>query len=63
MRKVDASAIERFVQNHSDSGATPALYFSAQADGKVAFLPQQYVAKGQAGDYANVVCATPCLMI
>lgn len=57
MRKVDAGAIENFLQKYTDSGATRGLYFSASADGKVVFLPQQYVAKGKAGDFANVVRA------
>jgi acetylcholinesterase len=56
MRKVDAGAVELFLQNHTDTNASPVLYFSAAADGKVAFLPAQYVAKGTAGDFTNVVC-------
>ncbi|MCJ1403876.1 hypothetical protein MMC11_007099 [Xylographa trunciseda] len=54
MRKVDAGAIEKFLQNYTDSATTPALYFSPVADGKIAFLPQQYVAMGEAGEFANV---------
>lgn len=55
MRKIDANVIEKFLLNYTDSGATPPLYFSAVADNKIAFLPQQYVAKGTAGDFANLV--------
>lgn len=57
MRDIDAGVIERFLQNHSDSGASSILYFGPSADGKVAFLPQQYVIKGQAGDFADLVRA------
>jgi len=55
MRKIDASTIEKFLLNYTDSGATPPVYFSASVDGKVAFLPQQYIAMGEAGNYANLV--------
>ena len=59
MRKVDAGIIEDFLQNYTDSGAMPRLYFSASADRKVAFLPQEFVAKGKSGDFANLVLAPP----
>ena len=58
MRKIDAGTIEKFIQNYTDSRVSPVLYFSASADGKLAFLPQEFVAKGNAGEYANLV-ATP----
>lgn len=57
MRTVDAGAIEAFLQNYTDSAISPALYFSAVADGKIAFLPHQYLAMGEAGDFADVVCS------
>ena len=44
MRKVDADKIESFLQKHSDSGASPTLYFAAAADGKTAFTKAQYSA-------------------
>ena len=55
MRNVDAGSIEKFLQNYSDSAITPALYFNPVADGKIGFLPQQYVAMGEAGEFADVV--------
>ncbi|KAJ5594744.1 uncharacterized protein N7459_000952 [Penicillium hispanicum] len=44
MRKVDAGKIETFLQQHSDSGATPTLAFIPAADGKTAFTQAQYAA-------------------
>ena len=55
MRTVDAEKIEFFLQDHVDRNATPPLYFSPAADNKTAFLPAEYVARGRAGRYANVV--------
>lgn len=55
MRSIDAGVIESFLQTHSQSNAKPSLYFSPSADGKVTFTPQEYVSKGRAGEYADVV--------
>ena len=55
MRKIDAGVIEKFIGTHTDRNATPSLYFGPSADGKVIFTPQQYLSKGKAGDYANLV--------
>lgn len=55
MRSIDAGVIENFLQTHSQSNATPSLYFSPSADGKVIFTPQEYLSKGKAGEYADVV--------
>ena len=55
MRSIDAGVIENFLQSHSQSNATPSLYFSPSADGKVIFTPQEYLSKGKAGEYADVV--------
>ncbi len=55
MRSIDAGVIENFLQTHSQSKATPSLYFSPSADGKVIFTPQEYLSKGKAGEYADVV--------
>ncbi|KAI4860816.1 para-nitrobenzyl esterase [Hypoxylon rubiginosum] len=54
MQKVDAELIEQVLFNYTDSGATPALYFGPQADGKIVFTPAEYLSKGEAGDYADV---------
>lgn len=54
MRAVSADDIEKVLLNAASS-ATPALYFSAQADGKIVFTPEEYLARGKAGKYANVV--------
>lgn len=56
MQKVDADLIEEVLFNYTASGTTPALYFGPQADGKIVFTPAEYLSKGEAGDYANVVC-------
>ena len=55
MRSIDAGVIENFLQTHSQSNATPSLYFQPSADGKVIFTPQEYLSKGKAGEYADVV--------
>lgn len=55
MRGVDADRIEAVIENHAVSGATPGLYFQARADGKLFFTPEEYVAMGAAGQFANVV--------
>ena len=55
MRSIDADVIENFLQTHSQSNATPSLYFQPSADGKVIFTPQEYLSKGKAGEYADVV--------
>ena len=55
MRSIDADVIENFLQTHSQSNATPSLYFSPSADGKVIFTRQEYLSKGKAGEYADVV--------
>ncbi|KAL8665706.1 MAG: hypothetical protein Q9202_002016 [Teloschistes flavicans] len=54
LRTVDAGLIESFLQDHGDRSLTPVLYFGPTADNKTAFLPQDYVAKGRAADYANL---------
>ncbi len=55
MRSIDAGVIENFLQTHSESKATPSLYFQPSADGKVIFTRQEYLSKGRAGEYADVV--------
>lgn len=60
LRTVDAGLIESFLQDHGDRSLTPVLYFGPTADNKTAFLPQDYVAKGRAADYANVVSVDHC---
>ena len=55
MRSIDAGVIENFLQTHSESNATPSLYFMPSADGKLIFTPQEYLSKGKAGEYADVV--------
>ena len=55
MRSIDAGVIENFLQTHSQSKATPSLYFQPSADGKVLFTPQEHLSKGKAGEYADVV--------
>ncbi|KAI1766594.1 carboxylesterase [Hypoxylon sp. FL1150] len=54
MQKIDVDLIEEVLFNYTASGATPALYFGPQADGKIVFTPAEYLSKGEAGDYANV---------
>ncbi|KAL8693638.1 MAG: hypothetical protein Q9224_003715 [Gallowayella concinna] len=55
LRTIDADRIESFLQDHAERNITPPLYFSFSADSKRVFLPQEYVAKGRAGAYANVI--------
>ena len=55
MRSIDAAVIENFLQIHTQSNAKPPLYFGPSADGKSIWTPQQYLSKGKAGEYANVV--------
>jgi hypothetical protein len=55
MRGIGADTIENVIKNYTVSGETPALYFSARADGKLFFTPEEYVAMGAAGQFANVV--------
>ncbi|KAI0378283.1 alpha/beta-hydrolase [Hypomontagnella monticulosa] len=53
MRTVSADDIEKVLLDAATRG-TPPLYFSAQADGKIVFTPDEYLARGKAGKYANV---------
>ncbi len=55
MRSIDAGVIENFLKTHSQSNATPSLFLSPSADGKVIFTRQEYLNKGKAGEYADVV--------
>ena len=54
LRGISADAIEAFLMNNTVNGG-PSLYFSAQDDGKFVFSPAEYVARGKAGQFANVV--------
>lgn len=55
MRSIDGGVIENFLRTHTESNATPSLYFQPSADGKLIFTQQEYLSKGKAGDYADVV--------
>ncbi|KAL6719032.1 Cocaine esterase [Lecanora helva] len=54
MRKIDAGVISKFIGVHMDRNATPPLYFQPTADNSLIFTPQQYLTKGNAGDFANL---------
>jgi len=55
MRGIDAQKIENFLQAYNDNGTTPALYFSASEDDKIAFSPTEYLNRATTGKgYANV---------
>ncbi|KAL8787346.1 MAG: hypothetical protein Q9195_007805 [Heterodermia aff. obscurata] len=53
MRTINPARIEHFLQNHTDSAATPTLNFVPVADGQTAFDPEQYFAMGKAGNFSK----------
>ena len=55
MQKVDAGKIEAFLQQHSDSGASPTLVFTPSADGKSAFSKAQYLDMASNPKYPKLV--------
>lgn len=59
MRGVDAEALESFLQQHSDSGATPALVFGATADNLTAFTRSQYLYMAESKDFSKLVSTLP----
>lgn len=55
MRSIDAGVIANFLHIHTQSNATPSLHWQPCADGRLIFTPQEYLSKGKAGEYADVV--------
>ncbi|KAI1307854.1 Alpha/Beta hydrolase protein [Xylaria venustula] len=54
LRSVDSHTISTAIMDHVKGGAAPSLYFSAHADGKRIFTIAEYMARGLAGQYADV---------
>ncbi|EME78388.1 uncharacterized protein MYCFIDRAFT_167763, partial [Pseudocercospora fijiensis CIRAD86] len=52
MRSLDASKIENFVANYSDSGSSPGLSFGPISDGKSVFA--NYTSRALSGQQANI---------
>jgi acetylcholinesterase len=55
MRMVDPFKVESFLQGHSDTNSTPALWFNPMADNKTVFTVDQYIEMGDAGNFSKLV--------